>query len=176
MGFRGKPEPRRGDTYRNVFQHASIPVAPPGLGFLACSQPGVSTPGYSIPPFQGLEPAIANAWGHTILLLQTAWPPTKVVGKLRRAVRYSRFAGILGGRHDVGPSMVRNAGGVASNSLGCQPQGWVSAGSLNPEGVTHIATFSNMPASLSPLQGLDFWLARNQGLAPLAIPFRPSRA
>ena len=113
----------------------------------------------------------------TLHFLLNSWtPPTKLAGKLRRAVRSSRFAGILGGRHDVGPSMVRNAGGVASNSLGCQPQGWVSAESLNPEGVTHIATFSNMPASLSPLQGLDFWLVSNQGLAPLAIPFRPSRA
>ena len=65
MGFRGKPEPRRGDTYRNVFQHASIPVAPPGLGFLVCWQPGVGTPGYFIPPFLGLEPAIANAWNPT---------------------------------------------------------------------------------------------------------------
>ena len=80
------------------------------------------------------------------------------------------------GRHDGGPSKVRNAGGVACNSLGCKPQGSVSAGSLNPEGVTHIATFSNTPASLSPLQGLDFWFNSTQGLAPLAIPFRPSGA
>jgi hypothetical protein len=39
--------------------------------------------------------------------------------------------------------------------------------------VTHIATFSNMPASLSPLQGLDFWLVSNQGLEPLSLPTFP---
>ena len=65
MGFRGKPEPRRGDTYRNVFQHASIPAALQGLDFWFASKPGVSTPGYFIPPFLGLEPAIANAWNPT---------------------------------------------------------------------------------------------------------------
>ena len=43
---------------------------------------------------------------HTSLFrcMAPAWPlaltePTKVAGKLRRAVRSSRFAGILGGRH-----------------------------------------------------------------------------
>ena len=31
IGSHRKTEPRRGDTRRNVFQHDSIPVAPPGL-------------------------------------------------------------------------------------------------------------------------------------------------
>ena len=38
-------------------------------------------------------------------------------------------------------------------------------GKPEPEGVTHIATFSNTPASLSPLQGLDFWFASKPGVS-----------
>ena len=37
--------------------------------------------------------------GHSYLLHHPPTQPTKVAGKLRRAVRSSRFAGILGGRH-----------------------------------------------------------------------------
>jgi hypothetical protein len=38
-------------------------------------------------------------------------------------------------------------------------------GKPDPRGGTHIATFSNTPASLSPLQGLDFWFASKPGVS-----------
>ncbi|MFN7888944.1 MAG: hypothetical protein ACK5OC_01525 [Pirellula sp.] len=65
MGFRGKPDPR-GGTHIATFSNtpASLPPSRAWISGLLVSQ-GLAPPGYSIPPFLGLEPAIANAWNPT---------------------------------------------------------------------------------------------------------------
>jgi len=71
--------------------------------------------------------------------------------------------------------MVRNAGGVACNSLGCKPQDVHPV--IEPRrGGTNRNVLRHAKAPCRPSRARNIFLLADLGFAPQAITYRPSRA